>query len=70
MLTSGWTSSMGFLLVFYSIITTALRCTVFELWVWDRPTDGRRLDGRIAALVNAPYLRAGINNKKAVLLQR
>jgi len=31
----------------------------FELWVWDREIDDGRTDGGVAALLNAPPLKAG-----------
>jgi len=37
-------------------VTTDLKCTVFELWAWDRQTDGQT--GRNIAL--CPYRRAGV----------
>ena len=44
----------GFLLVFH-IVTIVLICTIRQR---DREKDGRR-DGRIVALINAPYRGAG-----------
>jgi len=41
------------------MITIALKCTVFEPGAWDRQTDRRPTDRRIAALLNAPYHIAG-----------
>jgi len=66
----GSTFRRGFLLVAY-ITTIALKCTVIELRVWDRQTDGRtdgqtnretdRPQNRLVALM-PPYRSAGHNN--------
>ena len=37
-----------------SMVTIALKRTVFKLWTWNR-----RTGGRIAALLKAPYYKAG-----------
>jgi len=52
----GSTSSMGFLLVFYSRPSRCPKCTVFELGAWNRQTDRQtERERRVAALLNAPF---------------